>query len=113
PKRGRQSRPTARMGGDVDAAIQRVIELGDEWMPHPDRGELPFTARLEQFWQRTEAAGRGRLPVTVFGAPLDSRSIAEFQSAGVFRCVFRIPAAARDQVLPALDRATDLTRQVG
>ncbi len=112
PKPIQQPRPPVLMGGDYGAAMQRVIEIGDEWMPHPDRGEQPFGTRIAEFWQKCESAGRGRLPVTVFGASLDARLVSEFESAGVSRCVFRLPPAARDTVLPALDRVVALMREL-
>jgi len=110
PKPIQQPRPPVLMGGDYNAAIERVIAYGDEWMPHPDRGEVPLAQRIADFWRRTDDAGRGRLPVTVYGATVDPKVIDEFQQAGVSRCVFRIPASNSDTVLKALDRAADVAR---
>jgi probable F420-dependent oxidoreductase len=112
PKPLQQPRPPVLMGGDYGAAMDRVIEFGDEWMPHPDRGSQPLAERIADFWERSEAAGRGRLPVTVYGAAPDPRLVDDYQSAGVTRCVFRIPAAPAHTALPALDRATEVMRQV-
>ena len=112
PKPLQQPRPPVLMGGDYGAAMERVIEFGDEWMPHPDRGDQPLAQRIHDFWQRSEAAGRGQLPVTVYGAALEPRLVDEYREAGVTRCVFRIPAAAADTALPALDRAAEVMRQV-
>jgi probable F420-dependent oxidoreductase len=111
PKPVQKPRPPVLLGGDFDAAIRRVIEYGDEWMPHPDRGEQPLKVRIEGFWTRSEAAGRGRLPVSVFGSKVDPQSVDEYQAAGVSRCVFRLPPAAAEEVLPVLDRAADLAQQ--
>src|SRR5438132_5412424 len=105
PKPVQQPRPPVLLGGDYTAAIQRVIRLADEWMPHPDRGDQPLEQRIAAFWQASEAAGRGRLPVTVYGSRVEPKLVEEYQAAGVSRCVFRLPAAAADQVLPALARA--------
>lgn len=112
PKPLQQPRPPVLMGGDYGAAMERVIEFGDEWMPHPDRGDQPLAQRIRDFWQRSEAAGRGQLPVTVYGAALEPRLVDEYREAGVTRCVFRIPAAAANTALPALDRAAEVMRQV-
>jgi alkanesulfonate monooxygenase SsuD/methylene tetrahydromethanopterin reductase-like flavin-dependent oxidoreductase (luciferase family) len=111
PKPVQKPRPPVLLGGDYAAAIDRVIELGDEWMPHPDRGDQPLQQRIAEFWQRSEAAGRGHLPVTVFGSRTDERLVDEYRAAGVSRCVFRLPAAPADEVLPALDRTAELVRQ--
>jgi hypothetical protein len=80
-------------------------------MPHPDRGEQPLKDRIDDFWRMCEARGRGRLPITLYGTRPDRRLLDEYQAAGVSRCVFRLPSAAIDSVLPVLDdiaRATTL-----
>jgi probable F420-dependent oxidoreductase len=110
PKPVQKPRPPVLLGGDYAAAIQRVVEFGDEWMPHPDRGDRPLGQRIAEFWALTEAAGRGRLPVTVFGSRADRRLVDEYQSAGAGRCIFRLPAASANEVLPALDAAADVAR---
>ena len=109
PKPVQKPRPPVLLGGDLQTSMARVVELADEWMPHPDRG--PLAERLATFWQLSEAAGRGRLPVTVFGSRVDPALVASYQAAGVARCVLRLPAAPADEVLPALDRAADVMRQ--
>jgi probable F420-dependent oxidoreductase len=111
PKPVQKPHPPVLMGGDFGAAMERVIEFGDEWMPHPDRGGV-LRDRIAEFWSRCEAAGRARLPVTVYGAPIDPKTIDEYRTAGVTRVVLRIPAASADVVLPELDRAAEVMRQV-
>lgn len=111
PKPLQKPYPPVLMGGDFGAAIERVIEFGDEWMPHPDRGG-PLRDRISAFWSQCDSAGRPQLPVTVYGVPSDPHTIDEYRSAGVARCVFRIPAATADVVLPALDRAAEVMRLV-
>jgi probable F420-dependent oxidoreductase len=111
PKPVQQPRPPVLLGGDVPAAMQRVIEYADEWMPHPDRGDLPLSRRIAEFWQLSEAAGRGKMPVSVYGAAADAGKVTDYQAAGVSRCVFRLPSAAAGEVLPALERAAAVTRQ--
>jgi probable F420-dependent oxidoreductase len=111
PKPVQQPRPPVLLGGDVPAAMARVIEYADEWMPHPDRGDQALSQRIAAFWELSEAAGRGRIPVSVYGARADPRLIDEYQAAGVSRCVFRLPAADSDEVLPALERVAAVTRQ--
>jgi probable F420-dependent oxidoreductase len=109
PKPVQKPRPPVLLGGDMGAAMEQVIEFADEWMPHPDRG--PLTERLATFWQMSEAAGRGRLPVTLFGARPEAALVDAFQAAGVSRCVFRLPAAPAAEVLPALDRVAAVAHQ--
>jgi probable F420-dependent oxidoreductase len=108
PKPVQQPRPPVLLGGDVPAAMQRVVDYADEWMPHPNRGETPLGERIAQFHALSESAGRGRLPVSVYGAAADPTAVESYVAAGVSRCVFRLPAAPADQVLPALDAAAQV-----
>lgn len=110
PKPVQQPRPPILLGGDVPTAMQRVIEYADEWMPHPDRGDRPLKDRIAEFWSLSEAAGRGRLPVTVYGSRADRQLVEEYQAAGVSRCVFRLPPASAEDVLPALKHAAEVAR---
>jgi alkanesulfonate monooxygenase SsuD/methylene tetrahydromethanopterin reductase-like flavin-dependent oxidoreductase (luciferase family) len=112
PKPVQKPRPPVLLGGDYGAAMDRVIKYADEWMPHPDRGEQPLTERLAAFWDLSEQAGRGRLPVTIFGARADAQTLDEYRVAGVSRCVFRLPPAAADEVLPVLRKVASLARSV-
>jgi probable F420-dependent oxidoreductase len=111
PKPVQKPRPPVLLGGDVPASMARVIKYADEWLPHPDRGEQPLGQRIAEFWELSEAAGRGKMPVSVYGAAADPARVAEYQAAGVSRCVFRLPAAGADEVLPALERAAGVARQ--
>jgi probable F420-dependent oxidoreductase len=111
PKPIQTPRPPVLLGGDYGKAIERVIEYADEWMPHPDRGELPLRDRIAQFHDRCAAAGRPALPVTVYGAPSDAREVESYIEAGVSRTVLRVPAAPASEALPALQRAAAVMRQ--
>jgi probable F420-dependent oxidoreductase len=111
PKPVQQPRPPILLGGDVPAAMQRVIEYADEWMPHPNRGEQSFAQRVAAFHEMSEAAGRGRMPVTVYGTPADAHAVEEYARAGATRTVFRLPPASREQVLPVLERAAEVARR--
>jgi hypothetical protein len=92
--------------------MARVVEYADEWMPHPDRGDRALKDRIADFWQLSESAGRGRLPVTVFGSRAEPQLVEDYRAAGVTRCVFRLPSASAEEVLPALKRTADVIRQV-
>jgi probable F420-dependent oxidoreductase len=110
PKPVQKPRPPILMGSDTPASLQRVIVYADEWMPHPDRGDLPLKARIAEFHARCEAAGRPRMPVTVYGTPTDTRAVDTYAEAGVSRTVFRLPPAPAHDVFPAMDRAAALAQ---
>ena len=46
-----------------------------------------------------------RVPIWVFGAPLDPAKIEEFAKAGVNSCVFRLPPTGPDDALRAIGSA--------
>lgn len=79
------------VGGNGPGTEDRVLAFGDEWLPQSgalaDMAE--FQRRVTALRQRATAAGRGRIPVTVFGAPPDMGLLAEFAAAGADRCCWR------------------------
>ncbi len=56
------------------------------------------------------AAGRDpeALEIVPFGSIPDHGKLDHFEKVGVTECVFRIPSAPRDEVLPLLDRQAAL-----
>jgi hypothetical protein len=57
-------------------------------------------------------AGRGPIPVTVYGTMAREEVVGHYQEIGVDRCIFWLPSAPADEVLPALDRYTSLMETV-
>ena len=57
-----------------------------------------------------EAAGRDpkTLEIVPFGSIPDPGKLAYFETLGVTECVFRLPSAPRDVVLPILDEQAKL-----
>ena len=78
----------------------------------PDAGEVARVAAAEAHAQRMAAeAGRGPVPVTIFGVRPDPAVIEHYREIGVTRCVFGLPAADADTVLPILRRCADAARE--
>ena len=102
PKPVQQPRPPILLGGDVPQARQRVVDYADGWIPHPFAQGEP-AQHIADFHALCESAGRGRLPVTIYGAPADPAQVERYAEAGAARWVFRVPAAGRDEVLPFLE----------
>ena len=119
PKPVQQPRPPIMIGGGGRKVLAAAARHADivQLMPSNPGGKSLLDASqfsadaIAGFWQASEAAGRGRLPVTVYGSRAEPKLVEEYQAAGVSRCVFRLPAAAADEVLPALDRAAALARE--
>ncbi len=106
PKPVQQPHPPVLVGGATTAALKRVVAYGDGWMPIAGRGKvLPMLSELQRL---ADENGRGRIPVSIFGANPDSGALEDLAKAGVDRCVFALPPAPAGEVLPLLDRYADL-----
>src|ERR671918_2345309 len=66
PKPVQRPHPPVLVGGNGPGVLDRVLEFGDGWMPNPSRGRI--RDGMEELARRAEEAGRGPVPVTVFGA---------------------------------------------
>jgi len=112
PKPVQKPHPPILVGGDGPTTFDRVIEFGDGWMPIPGRGEKPFSERLQEFNELTEAAGRGRLPVSLYGVPPRPEVLNHYMEIGVDRVMFWLPPVAKDEALGHLDRYASVLREV-
>ncbi|HZR50033.1 MAG TPA: LLM class F420-dependent oxidoreductase [Streptosporangiaceae bacterium] len=105
PKPVQRPHPPVLVGGNGPGAEDRVLAFGDEWLPQsgPLAGMAEFRRRVTALRQRAADAGRGRIPVTVFGAPPDKGLLAEFAAAGADRCLLALAHLDAAQTLTALD----------
>jgi probable F420-dependent oxidoreductase len=106
PKPVQVPHPPVLVGGGGARTLQRVVAYGDGWMPIPGRG--PIVERIPELQELAAAAGRGPLPVTVYGVPPEPAELERYREGGVARCIFHVPSATRDEVLPLLDRLAEL-----
>ena len=60
PKPTQKPHPRVIIGGDGQLALQHLVEYGDGWIPHPNRGDSPLADRLENANNKLAEAGRGR-----------------------------------------------------
>ena len=110
PKPVQQPHPPIIVGGSGPRTLERVIEYGDEWMPNRVGPDDRFAARIAELQRLAAEAGRGQIPVTVFGVQPDPAVIERLQSLGVSRCLFRIPSVAADEARRELDRCAEAVR---
>jgi probable F420-dependent oxidoreductase len=104
PKPIQQPHPPVLVGGDGPGVLDRVVEYGDGWMPILGKSVEALAARMAELRERGEAAGRGRLPVTVYAVPPDEAVIEELAAAGADRILLQLPTMPRDESLLELDR---------
>ncbi|MFF0146209.1 putative F420-dependent oxidoreductase [Amycolatopsis sulphurea] len=99
PKPVQAPHPPIYVGGESPAALRRLAEHGDGWLP---RGNIPADKiRRVRDW----LAGQGRtdVPFTVFGGAADPDVVKRFAEAGVERYLFLLKTMPEAETLSALD----------
>jgi hypothetical protein len=91
----------------------RVLEFGDEWLPQrvDVRNADDFAQRAETLQSRAADAGRGRIPMSLFGAATDEKSDDAYRQIGLDRVVYGVSSDERDTVLKELDALVPLTQR--
>jgi probable F420-dependent oxidoreductase len=110
PKPAQRPHPPVIMGGDGPLAMEGLLDYCEEWLPRPNRGEGTLEERIAAVNLQAEAAGRGRIPISIFGAPPDPRQIETYQRLGAQRSIFRLPPAGADEVIPLLRQWAELAK---
>ena len=97
--------PPVLIGGEGPTVLDRVLSHGDGWMPRSVPGDdvESLAGRITELRRRAADAGRGHLPVTVFGAEPDRAVLDAYEAAGVDRVLHGLPDAGEDEVLRDLD----------
>ncbi len=107
PKPVQRPHPPVLVGSDGPRGIQRVVRYGDEWFPGA-RGVDSFEDKIKELNDLAARAGRGPISVSVFGVPPDPARLEQYRLDGVTRCLFALPSAGADVVLPKLDELAEL-----
>ena len=110
PKPAQKPHPPVIMGGDGPKAIEGLLDYCEEWLPRPGRSGEPFAESVAKVQRRAAEAGRGPIPMSVFGAPADPKAFEEYQQLGAKRCLLRLPSAGSDEVLPMIERYAEVVR---
>lgn len=110
PKPVQKPHPPIVVGGDGPHALRRVVEYGDEWMPIPGRSETPLSQRIVELNRLAAEAGRGPIPVSIYGTLPQAQVIEGYAEAGVERCIFWLPSSPAEEALPFLDRWAELAK---
>jgi probable F420-dependent oxidoreductase len=111
PKPVQKPHPPIYVGGNGAHTLQRVVQYGDAWMPIPGRG-ADIGNRMKQLEQLSFEAGRGPIPVTIYGTAPRPEVIQHYMDAGVERCIFWLPAVPEDEAIHHLDRYAGLIEEL-
>jgi alkanesulfonate monooxygenase SsuD/methylene tetrahydromethanopterin reductase-like flavin-dependent oxidoreductase (luciferase family) len=99
------------VGGLGEKVLDRVVAYGDEWIPNRVKSPEDLGERIAELQRRAEAAGRDRIPVSVFGAKPEVRLLERLRDAGVTRSMFYLPAAEPGEVERGLDSLAEVAAQ--
>ena len=103
PKPVQAGGPPVLIGGAAGPKLfNHIAEYADGWIPIGGRG---LTESLPKLRAVCEEAGRdpSTLEVVPFGSVPDHGKLDHFEKIGVTECVFQLPSATADVVLPLLD----------
>jgi probable F420-dependent oxidoreductase len=104
PKPVREPHPPVMVGGSGPTTFDRVLAIGDGWMPIYGRNT---DALAQQIAELRERAGR-HVPVVVFGVPAKQQAVAELADAGADQVLFNLKTLPEDDTLRELDRLAEL-----
>ena len=110
PKPVTEPHPPVLVGGMGPGVEDRVLDFGDEWMPQrvgPDNID-EFAERVDKLQQRAADAGRGRIPMSLFGAETSSEALDGYRRVGMDRLIYGVSSSDRDTVLKELDELAPL-----
>jgi probable F420-dependent oxidoreductase len=108
PKPVQKPHPPVLVGGRGEKVLDRVVAYGDEWIPNRVQSPEELGERIAELQRRAEAADRGRIPVTVFGAKAEVRLLERLKAAGVTRSLFYVRAGTPDEVERHLDELAEV-----
>ena len=112
PKPLQRPNPPVLVGGGGPTVFDRVLAVGDGWMPLRIGDFDAFGRQMAELEARAKDAGRDPIPVSVFGASREPSLLERLAQLGVARVLLPLPAAGRDEVLSRLDRDTELLVRV-
>ncbi|MFC5832264.1 LLM class F420-dependent oxidoreductase [Nonomuraea insulae] len=118
PKPAQKPHPPVLVGGNGPGTEDRVLDFGDAWLPQVDMMDVEeLTRRAATLRARAADAGRGRVPITLFGVIPEGGPMPEpgrldaYAKAGADRGLFTLQYRSADEALSTLDRwATLISR---
>ena len=110
PKPVQQPLPVLIGGAAGPKLFDHIAEYAQGWIPIGGRG---LTETLPELRQRFEKAGRDPSAIEVVPVAIvpDHGKLDHYREVGVTECVFGLPSAPRDAVLPVLDKYAALLEQ--
>jgi probable F420-dependent oxidoreductase len=106
PKPAQRPHPPVLVGGNGPTVLDRVLAVGDAWMPNYGRGGV-----LERAGELLARADRP-IELMVMGVPADPAVLEQYEKAGFSRAVHWLPSAGMGPIERALDRFESAVAQL-
>ena len=117
PKPVQRPRPPILLGGSGPKVLDRVVAYADGWIPYREGTdqvtgnisgdveafEAELTWRIRVLQEKAAAAGRDRMPVTLFNSCPHPAALERYQQMGIDRLVFWLPTDGKAATLRTLD----------
>ena len=107
PKPVQKPHPPILVGGNGRTVYDRVVAMGDAWIPNYLGDVERLAGRIGSLQRRAAEAGRDAIPATIYGVPRDPAAFAAWEQAGADRCLFYFPAMSVDDFRARLGRCAD------
>jgi probable F420-dependent oxidoreductase len=109
PKPVQSPHPPIYIGGNSQAALNRLLRVGDGWMPlgNPSLEEI----KRVRGWLADN--GRADVPVLIFGFSRGEDELAAYAEAGIDEYTFLLPTQPESETLADLDGLAKLVGSVG
>ncbi len=110
PKPLQDPHPPVYIGGMGPGVEDRLLDYGDAWLPQrvgPDNLD-EFAQRADALQRRAADAGRGRIPMSLFGAETSPEALDGYRRIGLERAIYGVSSADRDTVRKELDELAKL-----
>lgn len=112
PKPVQRPGPPVLVAGSGSRALDRVLNIGEGWLPLAGRDPAPVLEGMRTLLQRARDRDLPKPQITVMSQYLTPRQLDQFAEAGAERCVVWATSNGPD-LLAELDRAQPLLAEAG
>jgi probable F420-dependent oxidoreductase len=112
PKPKQEGGPPVYVGGDGPNTFKRVIRYGDAWMPIGVRLRASIQEKMAELKSMAEEAGRGPIPVAIYGVAPNPGVIDTYIEAGVDEAIFAVPSVEESQAMQIMETFSNVVETV-
>ena len=112
PKPVQDPHPPVLVAGQSMKSMEHAAAYGDEWMPYAGFEDVAVGEKAAELNALAAGYGRGPLPVTIFGVPVETGAVDRYLVPEVGRVIYRLPPAPASTVLPLLEQAAGIVSRL-